>query len=39
MADRRSRIGGLFPDALLRVAQGAVLAGFLGARLYEVLFN
>jgi phosphatidylglycerol:prolipoprotein diacylglycerol transferase len=39
MADREARAEGLPAEALLRTAQWGVLAGFLGARLYEVLFN
>jgi phosphatidylglycerol:prolipoprotein diacylglycerol transferase len=39
MAEREARAEGLPPEAFLRVGQWAVLAGFLGARLYEVLFN
>jgi phosphatidylglycerol:prolipoprotein diacylglycerol transferase len=39
LADRQARAERLPADELLRAAQWALLAGFVGARLYEVLFN
>jgi phosphatidylglycerol:prolipoprotein diacylglycerol transferase len=39
MAEREARAEGLPTDTFLRVVQWGVVAGFLGARLYEVLFN
>ncbi len=39
LAHREARAGKLPADDLLRVAQWAVVAGLVGARLYEVAFN
>jgi phosphatidylglycerol:prolipoprotein diacylglycerol transferase len=39
LAHRQARAEKLPADDLLRVAQWAVIAGLIGARLYEVLFN
>ena len=39
LADRQARAAHLPVDRLLSAAQWAVIAGFVGARLYEVIFN
>jgi phosphatidylglycerol:prolipoprotein diacylglycerol transferase len=39
LADRQARSEKLPADNLMRVAQWAVVASFVGARLYEVMFN
>jgi len=39
LADRQARAARLPVDRLLSAAQWAVIAGFVGARLYEVVFN
>jgi phosphatidylglycerol:prolipoprotein diacylglycerol transferase len=39
LAHREARAQGLPADAILAAAQWAVLAGLVGARLYEVIFN
>ncbi len=39
LADREARAEKLPADEILRVAQWAVVAGLVGARLYEVIFN
>jgi phosphatidylglycerol:prolipoprotein diacylglycerol transferase len=39
LADRQARAAHLPTDTLLSTAQWAVIAGFVGARLYEVAFN
>jgi phosphatidylglycerol---prolipoprotein diacylglyceryl transferase len=39
LADRQARAERLPADDILRVAQWAVIAGLIGARLYEVAFN
>jgi len=39
LADRRARREGLPPDKVLNAAQWAIIAGLIGARVWEVVFN
>ncbi|MBI3630345.1 MAG: prolipoprotein diacylglyceryl transferase [Candidatus Rokubacteria bacterium] len=39
LADREAKREGINPDKLLNAGQWAVIAGLIGARLYEVVFN